>query len=192
MNWPVMRPALLSVVQAATGIKSVVWKGSKEEAGWSSTGIVAKCSCSSPRVIGCDTERRAKYANGVRTKTLCGPRQFTFTVRIETQDQTDAGIALNLADRLLVRVWREANATVLRTAQMSIANIKITQAIDGIVLQGRTVSIAVVEMIMNGVENDVDDTAGAADWIAQVSATGSLTREDGTVESVPELTKRVQ
>lgn len=194
MNWPAMRPALLSVVKAATGIDPacVVWKGSKEEAGWSKGGVVAKCSVSAPRVIGCDTERRNKYANGTRTKTLCGPRQFTLTVRIETQDQTDASIAVNFADRLVVRCWREVNTAMLRAAAMSIANIKITQTIEGIVVQGRTLSVAVVEMVLNGVENDVDDTTGAADWIAQVGATGSLTREDGTIKSVPELTKRVQ
>lgn len=193
MNWVVMRPVLLSVVKAATGVETAVWKGSKEEAGWSKAGIVAKLSISSgPKSLGCDEERRNSYDadTDTRTKTLCGPRQFTLTVRFETQDGSDEGIAQTYADRLRVRIYRAANNAALRAAEMSVANIMPSQPIS-VVLQGRALSVVAVDLVMNGVENDVDDTAGAADWIAQMSGVGTLTRDDGTTKTEPVETKRV-
>lgn len=193
MNWAAMRPALLSAVQAATGIdaKSVVWKDAREAAGWSKNGVVAKCSISGIKTIGCDEERRASYDAGTNTRTitLCGVRQFSFTVRIETQDGSDSGVVDILADHLRTRIWRDSILTSLRALDMAIADVKDTQKLD-VMLQGRALSVAVIEFVMNGVENDVDDSPGAADWIAEVSGTGTLTDTDGTETTLPFDTKR--
>lgn len=195
MNWPGIRPALLSVVVQTTGlpVSCVVWKGSKEEAGWTSGGVVAKCSILAPGQFGRDDVRASYDATShTRTVTVSGARKFTFSVRFETQDGSDSGVALVYADRLRARVRRRSIGDALLAAEVSLATINDTQTIDGIKLQGRVISVAAIDLIMNGVENDVDTTQGAGDWIKQASMTGTLTDTDGTQTTVPELTKRVQ
>jgi len=195
MNWVAIRPVLKAAVQAATGVdvRSIIWKGTKEEAGWSQGGTVVKLSTSGERTVGCDEERRAKYDAGTntRTLTLSGHRQFSFTVRIECQDESDTAVRDTLASRLRTRIWRDSITSTLRAVNVSIADIRPTVPVDNVRLQNRMLSVAVVEFLMNGVENDVDDTPGAADWIAEVHGTGTLTREDGTTFTVPTDTKRV-
>jgi hypothetical protein len=195
MNWAAIRPALLSAVVQTTGLKPscVFWKGSKEEAGWTSGGVAAKCSIASPGAFGRD-EIRSSYdaVTQTRTVTISGARRFTFTVRFETQDGSDSGIAVTYADRLRARIRRRSIADALRAAEVSVATIQDTQTIDGVKSQSRVLSVAVVDLIMNGVENDVDTTEGAGDWVKQASMTGTLTNADGTKTTVPELTKRVQ
>jgi len=194
MNWPVMRPALAAAVRAATGLpaNNVVWKGTKEEAGWSPGGIVAKLSVSNIRSVGNDEERRVKYdaQTNTRTLTLSGARQFSFTVRIELQDESDTALRDVYADRMRVRVWRESVAKPLRAAGISVADIRPTVSVDGIRAQNRVLSVAVIEFLMNAAENDVDTTPGSAEWIAEVKSTGTLERPDGTTITVLEDTKR--
>jgi len=195
MNWPVIRPAILSAVVSATGLapSCVFWKGSKEEAGWTSGGVVAKCNILSPGQFGRD-ESRAKYDPNTQTRTVTnsGARKFTLSVRFETQDGSDSGVALVYADRLRTRIRRRSIADALLAAEVSVATMNDTQTFDGIRMQGRIISVAAMDLIMNGVENDVDTTQGAGDWIKQASMTGTLTDTDGTITTVPELTKRVQ
>lgn len=188
MNWPVMRPAILAAVKDASGVAVAVWKGSKEEAGWSPTGTIAKLSVGLPRDIG-SIGRRASYDpnTGVRTVTHCVAKQFSLAVRFETQDGTDAGFATMLADRLVSRIYRTHTCVALRAVDLSTVDAATVQVLDGVKIQGRVISVAIVELTMNGVENDVDDTAGSADWIEEVTTQGTLTRPDGTTTTINEV-----
>lgn len=183
MRWDLIRPVLKSVVESTTGLTAagaVAWKGSKNEGGFRPQ-VVANLSIGPVSGVGND-EERASYDAGTNTRTVtrCGQRTFTMTVRIETQDQGDASIAMVYADRLRVRMMRDSIASQLLAVGVAWADMHPTQTLEGVKVQGRTLSVAIVEVVFNGVENDVDDTAGASDWIESASiAHENLNNEAG-------------
>lgn len=184
MDWATMRPALLAVVQSATGLTdpgACAWKGSKDAVG-RRPPVVANLSCSGAGGVGVD-EQRGVFDGGTQMKdiTISGSRTFSLTVRIETQEQTDSGIASVFADRLRARIRRDSVYSQLSAVGLAVADIVKTQTIDNVIVDGRVLSVAVVEILLNAAENDRDDSAGSGNWINRVTgASQYLTNPDGT------------
>ena len=65
-----------------------------------------------------------------------------------------------------------AERFALRAVGVSIADMQPTQTID-FKHQDRDLSVAVIDVLMNGVSNDVDDSAGAGDVVESVHVMSS-------------------
>jgi hypothetical protein len=183
MNWAAMRPAIVDAVQQATGLSmpgAVVWDGTMQASEWRPPVIV---NLGQPTVldVGSDEERRSFTATPTpaRTITRSGMRQINLVVKIETQDQSDAAVALIYADRLRVRLGRQSVIETLRAAGLTVANVGNSIPVRTI-RQGRVLSVYATEMLFNAVENDTDDTVGASNWIEDMTGQSQFKDPDGT------------
>lgn len=181
MNWPAIRPVLLAAVQTVTGLTSggsVAWRGSKEASVMRRYPRI-DLSVRSPVSLGDEIRKVVRESDGKKDVAVVGMRAFVFSIRIESDAQTDDGFALVYEERIRTRFMRDSIGEAFRAVGVSIADIQPTQTVD-FKLQDRDLSVAVIDVMMNGVSNDVDDTTGAGDVVESVHvASNELLDVDG-------------
>jgi hypothetical protein len=165
-----MRAALKAAVLACSGLTAagtVEWKGTKQ-AGVARPFPRVNLSIASTKSIGVDEIRYAPGANPEvddMTANICGPRTIIMTVRVESDDQADTGIANQIIDRILVRLGRKTQHDALYAANLSYADYSGVTVMDGIKLQDRILSVAAVDITFNAVENDMNTDDEAGNWV---------------------------
>jgi hypothetical protein len=171
VNLATIRAAIKTAVVAASGLSdsgAVEWKGAKESA-YGRPLIRCDMSLRSIRGVGGDELRREyNEDDDVQDVTICGQRQGTLTLRFETQDGSDSGIALGYATRAMARLMRPSNLETLRAAKVSIAGFESIQTFDNVKAQDRFLSVAVLDVQLNMAEVDTDDTEGVGEFIESV------------------------
>lgn len=187
MDWGAIRPVLKSAVASCLGYTSpadmarVEWKGKKQAAYGRGLGVRVDMSIGAVRGVGND-EQLLEYSGteDANIVTLSGIRQITWTLRVESDDQDDGTIAQVYADRIRIRLGRESIAATLRAVGVAVADVLLTQPMS-YRFQDREHSVVVMDVQLNGVENDRDDSIGAGDWIETINVKSeTLYREDGT------------
>jgi hypothetical protein len=168
-----MRPAMKSAVETMLGLASnggaVDWKG-KRTAGYQRPGVRIDMTHTPGRALGEDEERRVNGTNPEvddQIVTISGPRQFTWTIRCEADSQEDAAIASGYADKIRARLSRDSVRAALRAAGLAVVQVSKAQPVE-FKFQGRDYSVVVLDVVMNAVENDRDDTSGSGNWIKTV------------------------
>jgi hypothetical protein len=184
MNWALVRPALLAAVQTVTGLSTggrVAWKGSKEA---SVMRAYPRVDLSVRSIVSVGDEvRKVVRDDGAKDVAVSGPRRFVWSIRIESDSQTDAVSALTYEERIRTRLNRPAMGDAMRAVGVSIAEIQASQTVD-FKLQDRELSVCVIDVLMNGVSNDADDTVGAGDVIESAHVySNELLNVDGTPTS---------
>lgn len=181
MNWTTIRSTLKTAIEGVDGLShagAVEW-GDSAQASVMRPMPRIDLTIRSLRGIG-DDEPRTGYDEDTDTMetALCGHRQFTVSIRVES-DKATGGEAMTIADRLRVRLGRENVTQALRTGGLAIADIAATQVLD-FKTDGRALVVAVLDVIVNAAENDVDDHERAGDFIEHVvGASEYLTNPDG-------------
>jgi hypothetical protein len=173
MDWT---PIYAALAQAATlsGIpaSAIAWSDQPAAATWAS-GPTMAMRISPERSYGWDEEERTdppapNPGNLPQTVNVAGQREFTWQIRVQVQNSDPATIAVRFLDRLRVRLQRTTTETqILLPAGLAVIQIMPTVPIVN-VKDNRTISTHVMEVLMGAVENDLDDTLGAGDYIAQV------------------------
>ncbi len=151
MDWSEVRPALKTAAQEMTGLfdfGKVEWRGANK-AGYVRQYPRIDLSIRSIAKIGID-EARPSFEGDTQEMNLCGHRSFVWSIRIESEQQTDSGQAFVYADRVMTRINRSYVKTTLNDAGLSIATIEDAKQID-FVLQDRSVSVVVIDVHMNWV-----------------------------------------
>ena len=168
MNWGGVRPGLAALVKDLTGVEddvAIEWRGSAASGGWR-RGPRITMSVSSIRGIGRDEVRLSGTGDpNEMASVTCGNRQFTWSLSFETESPDDAWVAMEYADRFRTGLRSNHAKDALRTLQLSLAEIEATQVVE-YNTQARSYSSAVIDVQINGVDNVVDETEGAADYIA--------------------------
>lgn len=179
MNWPVMRDALIAQVRAISGVdneRSVAWADSAEGAAFRAFPHI-DLSVRSVISYGDDESRIDIDQSDEPTEYLSGPRRFTWTIKVEADGSSDD--ALTLADRIRARLRRNTVRAELASARMAIASIEPTQPLS-YKTDGRSYQVAVIDVLVNAVENDVDDSDEAGNTIRDAEvASEYLTDPDG-------------
>lgn len=180
-----MRDAMAEAVTVMAGLPpgSVVWAGDLQ-----ATSVVvgtrAVLTANSVKTLGRDEERRKDDpVNPLNDQVVsrCGQRNFTWSIKLESQTQLPGATVRVLADRVRVRLFRPSVLAILNAAGMSVADILATNESDYLI-GGRSASWANIDLLMNAVENDTDDTVGTGDWIGDAQISGTV--HDGST-SVP-------
>lgn len=181
MNWNNIRRGLKATIEGIDGLDHA---GAVE---WADSADASKIrpppridlSVRSLRGFGDDEERQdLDEDTGVMTTVLCGHRQFTLSIRVES-DQATGAEAMTIADRLRVRFGRNNVVEELRNEGLAVADFAPTQVLDW-KTDGRALCVAVLDVFMNAAENDVDDHERAGDYIERVIADSeNITDPDG-------------
>jgi hypothetical protein len=140
------------------------------------------------RSIGQDETRR-DFVDGVTvpdsglTVRRGGPRDFTLTVMIGSDDQLDAGAVGHLAGLLRTRIRRSDVLEILAGADIGLARVLNTINNDYLDADGRMVSFSMTEIRLHTIEEDVDtfvdgDTVGGDGYVATVLGDGEPDIED--------------
>lgn len=183
MNFETIRAALKTACVAASGLSdagAVEWKGTKE-ASYARPLVRCDMTLRSIRGVGNDeTRREYNVTDDVQDVTICGQRQGTWTLRFETDDGSDSGIALGYATRAQARLQRQSITDDLDAANVAVVGFDAIQTFDNVKVQDRVISVAVLDVQLNLAEIDTDDTPGAGEYIASVDiATDTLDNEAG-------------
>lgn len=183
MNWQLIRPALAAAIVQMTGLdpRLVVWKGTLAERS-QVIGTRVVLSTNSVVSVGIDETRREGSLNPLDDAmvTITGVRQFTWTVMIEAQNQGVGDTARELIETVRTRMGRQSTIDALGTVGIGLANDLAVTHTDYLE-SGRMVSMAALDMLMNAVENDDDDTVDAGGWIGEVDVVSGLVKDtDGT------------
>jgi hypothetical protein len=103
-----------------------------------------------------------------------------WTLRVESDDQDDGTIAQFYADRIRIRLGRQSITNALNAVGVAVADVLLAQPLN-YKLQDREHSVVVMDVQLNGVDNDRDDTAEVGNWIETINVKSeTLYREDGT------------
>jgi hypothetical protein len=183
VNFATIRAALKVAAIAASGLSStgaVEWKGTAASSAYRPL-IRCDMSLRSIRGVGNDEVRREYDADtDALVLTVCGNRAATWTLRFETQDGSDSGIAMTYAMRAMARLQRPTVLETLRESGVAVANFQAVQTFDNVKLQDRVISVAVLDVNLNLAENDTDD-ASDSDFIESAQIDGdTIDHPDGT------------
>lgn len=186
MDWPTIYAALrqaaaLSGVAAA----SIAFADEPAAVTWGS-GPTLTMRISPERSFSWDEEERLdppipNPSNLPQTVTVSGQREFTWSIRAKVQNSAPGTIAEHYLDRLRARLQRTTTETqILLPAGLAVIEVMPTTPVAN-VESNRTVSTYVMDVRMGAVENDVDDTPGAGEFIQTVNiASNTLKNPDGT------------
>ncbi len=184
MNWPAIRDTLAAVIAATTSLPldAITWAG---EIPASSAVITTRAVLSTPTVAGIGIDEVRSSVNGLNdvTVNLCGQRRFTWSIQIESQEDTQ--LAYVLIDNVRTRIRRQSIRDMLNVVGVAIGTeLGATQR--NVVQNGRQVTWAVMDMNMLAVENDLDTTLGAGQWIGEALIAGTVgdANPDGTAQTV--------
>lgn len=186
MNWPAIYSALMQAA-ALSGVSadSMSWNDQPSSPVWSS-GATIGAQVSSARAYSWDEEVRTDPPspnpdNLPQSVAMEGQRQFTWQVRVEVQDTAAERFALGYLDRLRARLQRSSTeVSILLPAGLAVIEIMPAVKVRNI-KDTRSISTYVMEVVMAGVESDVDDTYGAGDYIGTVNlSSNTLKSTDGT------------
>lgn len=160
MNWATIKEAVRQAVVSATGIdeQRVQWVNNPEAGTWRETPLV-DLVLRNPRAIGVD-ETRTTYneETDALEATQEGPREFTVSIRIETESQLDAEESVGqLASDLRTRLRRKGVKAALLVAGVSLARMERTVDSD-FTADRRTVSLSVTDVVFCAAETDADST----------------------------------
>jgi hypothetical protein len=176
MNYEAIRPALKeltrTLVSANSGL-AVEWKGAVA-AGAFRKGPRVTMSLRSIRGVGKDEWRRSGA-----TLRYAGARMATLTFKLEGESPLDEDIIFAAADRLRMGLRFESSTAVLNALGLGVATIEPTETIE-FNTQGNSRSVAVIDVQLNAVDNQVDDNDGTSDTIelTTVSSQDDLIGED--------------
>jgi hypothetical protein len=182
VNLATIKAALKVAAIAASGLSSagaVEWKG---QAVSSSFRPFIRCDMSLRSFVGIgNDEVRKTYDDDTDALLLnvAGNRTAVWTLRFETQDGSDSGEAANYALRTMARLQRASVREDLLVADIARSGFQPIQTFDNVKVQDRLISVAVLEVNLNLVENDTDDVS-SGDYIATVEVeTDTLDNEAG-------------
>lgn len=194
MNWATMRAALKAQAIAASGLSApgaVEWKGSKE-AGYSRP--FPRCDMSLRSIVPQGVDEVFEEYN-VDTDLLdvkvIGWRQMTWTLRVESENHADASIPLVHSERLRARLRRPSIGAALRAAGIGVSTIESTQLV-AFKSQDRDAPVAVIDVILNLVENDTDDTAEAGEFVQLVTGQSDTINDPTNLPAREQVTIRVE
>lgn len=169
MNWAAIKPALKAIIVSATGLSAagaVEWQGDSKADGFRPYPRVY-LSRSAMAGVGVDSERWELDEYGNVTVNIGGQRQCTLSVRIESDDQ-DGGTALTVSDRLRMRLRRKSVLAALSQIGFSLNAIQSVTAFTGFTKDSREVSVVNVDVLLNAVDVDQDDTEFTDDYFEAV------------------------
>ncbi len=176
MNWDAIRPAIAELTRKlmpADNAIQVEWKGAINAVAWRK-GPRATLSMRSIRGVGNDEWRW----DGA-TKRYAGMRQATLTIKLEGESALDDQIIFAAADRFRMGLRFESSTALLNRLGLAVATIEPTLTIE-FNTQTNSRSVAVIDVQLNAVDNQVDDNEGASDWIDKADvASQNLIGEDG-------------
>lgn len=166
MDLATIKEAIRTAVANATGldIVRVQWVGTPESGQWRPWPCV-DLVFRRPVKLGWDnhirtfvpTDPEDPEGAGVLTRTIAGPRTFTVEIRVETDNQDGGAEAMTYVTRLQTRLQRPAIGGSLSAAGVNVATI--ADGVDAdITVDDRVVSLSVLDVVFNAVENDVDTT----------------------------------
>jgi hypothetical protein len=183
VNLATIRAALKTACVAASGLSdngAVEWKGTKEA---SKLRPLVRCDMSLRSIVPVgndETRREYNEDDDVQDVTICGVRTGAWTLRFETHDGSDSGLALQYATRTMARLQRPSNADALNAANVAIANFSAITTLDNVKQNDRVLSVAVFDVALNLAEQDTDDTDGVGEFIESVAIeTETLDNEAG-------------
>lgn len=122
---------------------------------------------------GIEEEFREDNTTGDQTVTLVGQRQFTWSIRAESDEQNIASnrSAQAVADRVAIRLMRASNIYA-RTA-FGIVKRYPTQWVN-YKASGRQVSCYMLDILCVTNDTDIDTTRGAGGWIESARVYGDV------------------
>jgi hypothetical protein len=181
MDWPTIRTALQTAIASVIAVDTpnIVWRGSLEEG---SRVYLTRVVLSANSIVtaGVDENRYEAQGSDNQLVEFVGQRRFTWSIQIECQNQTD-GTARVLMDQVRIRLRRDSVAGPLRDVGLSIANFLATQERD-FEDDGRMISWASMDVLMNATDVDQDTSPDAGDWIGEAISDGTVS--DGTDHAV--------
>lgn len=183
MRWDLIRTTIAATIAGLLpgfDATNIVWEGEFPARSYVTTTRIV-LAVSPERSIGENEERRADAEGDDdsvldQVVVLCGPREFTLSIKVESQKQPPEGEKLEaryLIDKICTRLDRKSALAQLLTAQLGKGRV-LSKIYRDEVRSGRTVTYAAADVLMLGVENDVDDTPGAGGWIGRVIGEGTL------------------
>ena len=178
MIFAAIREALRLAVVSALDVPDtdVYWKGTNAANSWHSWDPAAgrppvrvELRLQLVQASGID-EVRQHYdsGSGMRTEELCGNRELTVSVRIESESQADGEDAVGqLASYLRTRLRRPTILAALQAAGLGLADILPTVTAD-YVDQDRDLSVSVTDLLVLAAESDKAAPTGTG-WIEKVA-----------------------
>lgn len=182
MNWPLIRDTLAEIVpeMIAADPLNVVWKGTFEE-GSRVVGTRVVLSANSIVTAGVDETRLIAEGANDQVVEQVGQRRLTWSMQIEAQNQGPLNTARVLIDQIRIRLRRESIRARLNAAGLSVANFLNTQYRD-FVDDGRQISWASMDVLLNSFDSDIDTTPDAGAWIGEAIVDGTV--NDGSSHAV--------
>lgn len=186
IDWATIKPAIASQIATLTTLASsrVRWV---DEPGGTLAGTLPMIwlRVSSVVNVGIDRELRVDNGTGEQTVTVIGQREFTLSIRVEsnTPDITDAMCSLNLANAIKTRMKR-STSVLARAGQFGVRQHLGTKWFNYIENR-RPISCHVVDLLCITADYDVDATTGAGDWIGEVQGTGTIKNDTGSTVDTP-------
>lgn len=180
MNFAAIREAIRVAVRDATGApdSDVSWAGTVGQSAWQNIPAASgrppmsvELKITSVEASGID-EVRYHYDSGTDTRTeeLCGNREITVSVKIESDSQDDGEESPGqLASYLRARLRRPSALRALQAAGLGLAEIHATTNVD-YVDQDRMLSVSVTDLLFNAAESDVSAPSSTG-WIDSVKVT---------------------
>ena len=181
MNHATIEPALCSLASAITGVESAlcVFQNAKRPV---HNGTLVTLSWVGIRGVGTDETEWTYAANAdpllEMTPTVKGQRGATLQVTIESTDQRPGYTAHAIADRARTRLYRPSSLDALAAVDLALATVGDTITTDSKV-DGRWISRCTFDVRLNGLASEAD-LDGRVPYIAEVVATATITRPDGT------------
>lgn len=183
MDLAAIKDAIRTAVANATEIPlaNIQWVATAESGIWRAWPCV-DLVFRAPTKLGWDNHLRAyDEATDKLTRTIAGPRTFRVEVRVETDRQDGGYEAMTYIMRLQTRLQRPAIRGSLADVGVNVATLGPGVDAD-ITVDDRVVSLSVLDVVFNTVENDVDTTevGDYAESLRFESTPDKLRDPDGT------------
>jgi hypothetical protein len=189
INWPDIKPALTSLVTdlAEIPLTSVYWMDQSQANTWGAEPSIG-LRVSSVTNQGIEQELRSSNDLNDETIVVAGQRRFMFSIIAMsfTQDIADANFAGNVAGLVSTRLMRSTSHA--RLAGLCAIETRLPVKWTSFQSQNRQVSAYVLDVLMRTVDNDVDTTFGAGDFINEVVMDGqTVDTSAGPVSPQPHI-----
>jgi hypothetical protein len=169
VSWSTIRSTVQTVVASIDGISeaaAVTWADAGAAAYYRKFPRV-DLSVLAVATYGEDEHRIDIDELDQRIEYVSGPRRITLTIKVES-DQGGAGESMTIADAIRTGLRSRASSATFLAAEIAVADITGTQFLH-YKADGRSYSVATMDVILNAAGNTVDDSEYAGETIEQAS-----------------------
>lgn len=186
IDWATIKSTIVSQVATLTGLAASRIRWVDEPSGTLAGALpVIWLRVSSVVSNGIEWETRVDNPPSNQTVTVSGLREFTLSIRCDSFsfDVADANYSGNIIEALKVRL-RRSTSIMARAGVFGIRALLATNWISYIE-SNRPISSHTLDILCLTVDNDVDATSAAGNWIGEVTGSGPVKQQDGTTIDTP-------